>query len=75
MLPISPEDQVLLNYHTTELACLMHKYTEPDKLENFESTEVELRNQLQSLVSPTIGEFFFLKEEKNAREINESSKP
>ncbi len=74
MLPISPEDHALLNYHIIELAYLMHKYTEPDKLKDFESIEVELRNQLQSVVAPTIGEFFCLKEEKNAPGISELSK-
>ncbi len=49
MLPIPSEDQALLNCHLTESVPLMHKYTDPNKSENFESTEVELRNQLQSV--------------------------
>lgn len=66
------EEKALLNYHLTESARLMRKYTEAEKLKNFESIEVEVRNQMQSVVAPTIGEFFYRKEEQNAQGINES---
>ncbi|MGL4500703.1 MAG: ISKra4 family transposase [Planktothrix sp.] len=59
MLPIREKDQTLINYHLTELARLMRQYTEPEKLKNFEVIEVEVRDQIQEIVAPTIGEFFF----------------
>ena len=58
MLPISAKDQTQLNYHVKELARLMHKNTEPEKLETFESIEVEVRDQIQEIVAPGIGDFF-----------------
>jgi hypothetical protein len=72
MLPMPAEEKALLNYYLTESARLMRKYTEAEKLKNFESIEVEVRNQMQSVVAPTIGEFFYRKEVQNAQGINES---
>ena len=43
----------------TELAKLMRKHTEQEKLETFESIETEVRDQIQKIVAPKIGEFFF----------------
>lgn len=71
MLPMPAEEKDLLNHYLTESARLMRKYTESEKLKDFESIEVEVREQLQSLVAPTIGEFFFQKEEQNAPVTNE----
>ena len=71
MLPMPPEESILLNEYLTESARLMRKYTEPDKLRNFESIEVEVRKQMVELIAPVIGEFFFQKEEKNARGTSE----
>lgn len=67
MLPISAKEQALINYHVTELARLMHKNTEPSKLETFESIEVEVRNQIQEIVAPSIGDFFCPMGEKNVQ--------
>jgi len=71
MLPMPAEEKALLEHHLTESARLMRKYTEPEKLKDFEDIEVEVRNQVQSVVSPTIGEFFCQKEGQNAQGINE----
>lgn len=46
MLPMPPEQQALLEHYLTESARLMREYTESEKLNNFESREVEVRNQL-----------------------------
>ena len=45
-------------HHVTELAKLMRKHTEQEKLETFESIETEVRDQIQKIVAPKIGEFF-----------------
>jgi hypothetical protein len=58
MLPISPEDQTTLEHHLHQAASILKQYTEPEKLKDFESIEVELRNQLLTVVSPTVAEFF-----------------
>lgn len=62
MRPIPPEVQAQINKYIEELAGYMMEYTEPDKLEDFESIEVEVRNQIQEMIAPKIGEFFFLRE-------------
>jgi hypothetical protein len=59
MLPIPPAEKALLNQYLTESARILYKYTEPEKQQDFESIEVEVRNQILEVVGPTIGEFFF----------------
>lgn len=59
MLPIPPEVQALMDEHIEKLAGYMIAYTEPEKLVDLETAEVELRDQMQGIVSPKIGEFFF----------------
>ena len=59
MHPLSAEDQATLTEHLHQAATILKKYTEPDKLNTFESIEVELREQMLSIVSPTIAEFFW----------------
>jgi hypothetical protein len=49
----------------------MRKYTEPDKLRDFESIEIEVREQMVEVIGPVIGEFFFRKKEKNGQGISE----
>ena len=74
MLPIPQEEKDLLNHYLTESARILYKYTEPEKQEDFESIEVEVRNQMLEVVAPTIGEFFFQAEGSNAQETNAKSK-
>lgn len=66
-----PEKEALLKEYLTELARLMREHTETEKLKDFESMEVEVRDQILELVTPVIGEFFFQKEEKNAQGTSE----
>lgn len=74
MLSMPPEEQALLENYLTEVARLMREYTEPEKLKDFESIEIEVRNQLMEVVAPTIGEFFSQREEKNVQGTSEKSK-
>jgi hypothetical protein len=71
MLPMPPEKETLLKEYLTELAQLMREHTETEKLKDFESMEVEVRDQILELVAPVIGEFFLQKEGKNAQETSE----
>lgn len=59
MLKMTSEDQAKLEASLNETAAILRKYTEPEKLENFESMEIELREQMLDIVGPKIGEFFF----------------
>jgi hypothetical protein len=58
MQPLSPEDQAALDEHLKQAARILKKYTESEKLNDFERLEVELREQLLHQVNPTIAEFF-----------------
>lgn len=58
MLELTPEDQAALEQSLQQTASILKKYTEPEKLKDFESMEVELRNQMLTIVSPTLAEFF-----------------
>lgn len=71
MLPIPPDVQAQMEEHIEKLAGYMMKYTEPEKLEGFENIEVEVRDQIQEIVAPKIGEFFFLKEGKKGQGSSE----
>jgi hypothetical protein len=59
MLEMSPESEALADEYTTKLARLMFEHTEPEKLKDFESMEVEIRDQIIKRIAPKIGEFFF----------------
>jgi hypothetical protein len=74
MLNIPPEEKAQLDTYLVETAKILRKYTEPDKLNDFESIEIEVRNQMIEVVSPKIGEFFCQKEQKNSQERLEKSK-
>jgi hypothetical protein len=74
MLPISAEDKAALEHHLHQAASILKEYTEPEKLKDFESIEVELRNQLLTVVSPTVAEFFLTQSHQRAPKHRASSK-
>jgi hypothetical protein len=55
MLNIPPEEKAQVEIYLTETARILRKYTEPEKLNSFESIELELRNQMMEVVGPIIG--------------------
>ncbi|MGB3495142.1 MAG: hypothetical protein WBA57_20605 [Elainellaceae cyanobacterium] len=55
---LSPEAQAQLQGHLEAVARILYAHTEPEKLEDFESIEWEVRSQLLQEVAPRIGEFF-----------------
>ena len=71
MSNIPPEEQARLEQYLTETAKILRKYTEPDKLRDFESIEVEVRKQMMEVVAPKIGEVFSQKEGKATEENKE----
>jgi hypothetical protein len=58
MLEIPLEEKAQLEKYLVETAKILRKYTELEKLNDFESIELEVRSQMMSVVSPKIGEFF-----------------
>ena len=58
MKKLNPEEQVKLEQLLQEAARLMKQGTESDKLQDFESIEIELRDQLRQRVAPILAEVF-----------------
>lgn len=65
------EDQEKLEAAAKETARILRKYSDPEKLKTFESIEVEVREQIQTVVAPKIAEFFFRKGENMKAEGTE----
>ncbi len=59
MLNIPQEDQAILDEHIREASRLLRKYTDPEKLKDFETIEAEARKLVIEEVAPKVGEFFF----------------
>jgi hypothetical protein len=58
MQKLPPDVQAQLDAHLQAVAEILYNHTETDKLQDFESIEVELRTQLLEKVAPPIGDFF-----------------
>jgi hypothetical protein len=58
MYNLSTQDQVTLDKHLKQPAAILKKYTGIQKLNDFETLEIKLRNQMLKLVSSTIAKFF-----------------
>lgn len=69
MLKMLPEVKAEMKAHLEAVARILRQHTEPEKLQDFESIEIEVRKQVQEEVTPRIGEFFF---QKGAREEGEN---
>lgn len=64
MRQLSEEMQAKLDEHLEAAARILYEHTEAEKLKSFESIEWEVREQILEKVSPKIGEFFYLREDK-----------
>ena len=71
MKKLSPQAEQELKKHLTQVAEILYQHTESEKLQDFETIEWELRNQLLEKVAPQLGEFFFHKEANKLRERKE----
>jgi hypothetical protein len=58
MHPLSAEAQTQLDAHLSAVAEILYSHTEAEKLQDFESIEWELRDQILHQVAPHLGEFF-----------------
>ena len=56
---MTPEETRELNKHLEAAASILYKNTPPEKLQDFESLELALREQLTKHVHPTFGHFFY----------------
>jgi hypothetical protein len=56
---MNSQDRHELDKHLKAAAAILFKNTPKDKLQNFESLELALREQLQANIQPTIGIFFW----------------
>ena len=65
MKKLSPEVEQKLKQHLIQVAQILYQHTESEKLQDFETIEWELRNQLLEKVAPQIGEFFFSRRERS----------
>jgi hypothetical protein len=74
MSQMPPEEQVKLEHHLRETAKILYKYTNSDKLKDFESIETEVREQMMERVGPFIGEFFLAKGDAKEKREPEKSK-
>ena len=68
MLNIPLEKKAQLENYLTEAAKILREYTETEKLNDFETIELEVRKQMIEVVSPHIGAFFCLPKEKTRQE-------
>jgi len=58
MSQIPDQEQAKLEYYLRETAKILYKYTDSDKLKDFESIEREVREKMMERVGPEIGSFF-----------------
>lgn len=68
------QEQAKLEHYLRETAKILYKQTDPDKLKNFESIEIEIREQMMETVGPFIGEFFLAKVDTEEKHEPEKSK-
>lgn len=58
-MKLSEQDQQELEQHLQAIAKILYSNTAKDKLDSFEHIETTIREQVQTQISPKIGEFFF----------------
>jgi hypothetical protein len=68
---VTPKEKKELNKHLEAAAAILFKNTPPEKLQDFESLEIALRDQLTAHVHPTFGHFFYAAAPKQVQEGSE----
>ena len=74
-LKMTPQEQKQLQEHLNQIAQILYCNTPSEKLQDFESIEYTVREQILSQVSPIIGEFFFTQDNLVVQAEPEKSKP
>lgn len=59
LIKVTPKETRELNKHLEAAAAILFKNTPKEELQDFESLELALRNQLAAHVHPTFGHFFY----------------
>ena len=72
---MTPKEKRELNKHLEAAAAILFKNTPREKLQDFESLEIALRDQLTAHVHPTFGHFFYAAAPKQMQEESDESKP
>ena len=71
MKKLNPQEQAKLEQLLQEAAKLMKQGTESDKLQDFESIEIELRDQLRQRVAPVLAEVFLSQTQSESQKHKE----
>lgn len=72
---MTPKETRELNKHLEAAAAILFKNTPLNQLQDFESLEIALRDQLMRHVHPTFGHFFYAAAPKQVQEESDKSKP
>ena len=62
---MTSQDQQKLKEHIDAIAQILYKNTPQGQLEDFETIEITLRNEILTKVAPRIGEFFLTQDKKS----------
>lgn len=61
---MTPEDRQKLEERIEGIAQILYQNTPQEQLENFETIEITVRNEMLTKVAPRIGEFFLTQDRK-----------
>jgi len=64
---MTPEETQALQTHLEAAAAILFKNTPAEKLQNFQSIERSVREQVQEHISPEMGNFFTQRYSNNSR--------
>jgi hypothetical protein len=70
-IKVTPKETRELNKHLEAAAAILFKNTPKEELQDFESLELALRDQLAAHVHPTFGHFFYGEVPKQQQEESE----
>jgi hypothetical protein len=73
-IKVTPKETRELNKHLEAAAAILFKNTPKEELQDFESLELALRDQLAAHVHPTFGHFFYAAAQKQVPEESEESR-
>ena len=68
---MTPEEKVIVQEKLQEIAAILYKNTQSEKLTTFETVELSVREHLLETVAPAIGNFFLLRQEAKEQEEQE----
>ncbi|WP_373545292.1 hypothetical protein [Chamaesiphon sp.] len=72
---MTPKEKRELNKHLEAAAAILFKNTPREKLQDFQSLVISLRDQLTAHVHPTFGHFFYAAAPRQVQEESDKFKP